>query len=118
MLDTLIFMIGAALAFGNSVIVGVSNDENCSVPAVELKNIFQLDVVHIIVGNSIVLWKRFIDSELVTSVWWVEGSCKGVLNKSGFKHLFEVKAVNDMTEIAEHFETRVTKPKCVWLPTL
>lgn len=118
LLDTLIFMIAAGLASGNSVIVGVSNDENCSVTAVELKHIFQLDVVHIIVGNSTVLWKQFIDSELVTSVWWVEGRCKGVLSKHGSKHLFEVKVVKDMTEIAEHFETCVTKPKCVWLPTL
>lgn len=116
--DTVMFMVAAALAYGNTVIVGICRDRVLyDVWEVTRFRILLPDRVRVVVGESNAVWELFITNRNIDSVWFEEGDDM-TPTKPSFRRIFEINPDSNMLRWAESFETHATKQKCVWLPHL
>lgn len=117
-LNLLIFLIAAALVYGNSVIVGLSKDAESSITAADLEIIFQAkpNLVNVLVSSSSSLWQQFIANKNIASVWLVNDFCICKPENHSFKSIICFEGDNDMTQLADFFEIYATKAKAIWLP--
>lgn len=117
-LDLLIFLIAAALVYGNSVIVGLSSDSESSITAAELESVFQEkpNLVSVLVSSSSSLWQQFVANKNIASLWLVKNFCDCPAKSHSFKSIIGFEGVKDMTKLADFFEIYATKAKTIWLP--
>ena len=117
-LDLLVFLIAAALVYGNSVIVGLASDAQSSITAAELEAIFheKPNLVSALVSSTSSLWQQFIANKSVASVWLVKNFCDYPTERHSFKSIVGFDAAKDMTQLADFFEIYATKAKAIWLP--
>lgn len=119
-IDMLFFLIGAALIYGNSVIIGLSIDEKSSITGSVLNDLFndKTGLVNVILNDNEELWKQFIYDKNINCIWFVKNYCKCVSKNYNLKNIAGIEARSNMTVSAKCFEIYATKEKTIWIPTL
>ncbi|XP_065210162.1 uncharacterized protein LOC135838454 [Planococcus citri] len=113
----LLFVISAALMFGNTVIVGILKNEEFPTLATELENLFKTKpgLVSVLVDTEESLRDQFTSNSDISSVWMGASFSRFNLKSCTLKDIFQIfgeKSESEMLEIS------ATRPKSIWFPSL
>lgn len=119
-IDDLIFSVCAAIAYGNTVVLGIPTDRDTSVVAAEFENIFSSKpgLVSVIVNEEESLWKQFVKESAISSIWCVGRLSVPTEAQCWTKNILRIGSRSNLPILAKLFEVHATKSKSVWHPCL